>query len=62
MFALFGIIIYTFYILYDSRLIYVGENRKIEKDEYILGSVLIYTDIINIFTKFEKKNDGKGLI
>lgn len=44
-----GIICFGFYLLYDTQLIIGTKSELIEEDDYILGSFILYTDIINIF-------------
>lgn len=46
-----GIICFGFYLLYDTQLIIGTKSELIEEDDYILGSFILYTDIINIFLK-----------
>ena len=55
------IIIYGFYIVFDTQLIIGGKTYELSIDDYMIGSVIIYTDVIGIFirlliiTTFEKK-------
>lgn len=51
MFSMFGAILFSFYLAYDTQLIVGGKHRQFQLsiDDYILGSVLLYLDIINIF-------------
>lgn len=44
-----GVIIVGFYIIYDSQLIIGNKREMLQIDDYILGSFLIYTDIISLF-------------
>ena len=44
-----GIILFGFYLLYDTQLIIGTKSELIETDDYILGSFHLYIDIINIF-------------
>ena len=44
-----GVVIFGFYIVYDTQLIIGNKSEMIEVDDYILGSFLIYTDIIGLF-------------
>ena len=47
--CLIFIIIYTFYIVYDTQLI-AGKGRwKLGYDDYIIGSLFLYIDIIGLF-------------
>eukprot|EP00355_Strombidium_rassoulzadegani_P001353 CAMPEP_0168613086 /NCGR_PEP_ID=MMETSP0449_2-20121227/3266_1 /TAXON_ID=1082188 /ORGANISM="Strombidium rassoulzadegani, Strain ras09" /LENGTH=99 /DNA_ID=CAMNT_0008653701 /DNA_START=416 /DNA_END=715 /DNA_ORIENTATION=+ len=51
LFAAIGVILFSFYLLVDTQMIIGGSNRKykIDEDSYILASVALYLDIINIF-------------
>jgi len=46
-----GSIIFSFYIVYDTQLIVGGNHRSImfHIDDYVLASVSLYLDIINLF-------------
>ena len=46
---IFGIIIFSFYILIDTQLIIGNRSISVSIDDYILGVILLYLDIINIF-------------
>jgi FtsH-binding integral membrane protein len=43
--------IYCGYILVDTQLIIGGKNKELSLDNYILGSVILYVDIIGLFLK-----------
>jgi FtsH-binding integral membrane protein len=49
-FALF----YVGYILVDTQLILGGKNKELSLDNYVLGAVLLYVDIISLFLKILK--------
>jgi len=46
-----GATLFSFYIIYDTQLISGGSNRKIvySIDDYVIASVNLYLDIINLF-------------
>ena len=44
-----GVILFGFYLIYDTQLIIGKKSELIEMDDYILGAFLLYLDIINIF-------------
>ena len=44
-----GVILFGFYLIYDTQLIIGKKSELIEMDDYILGAFLLYMDIINIF-------------
>ena len=41
--------IYSIYILIDTQLIMGRKSVKLSMDNYVLGAVLLYTDIIGLF-------------
>ncbi len=48
------VVIFGFYIIFDTQLI-LGKGRyQIGMDDYILGAVIIYIDIINLFLELLK--------
>jgi protein lifeguard len=54
--------IYSIYIIIDTQLIIGGKNKELALDDFILGSVILYTDIISLFLKIlqilgKKKDD-----
>lgn len=60
--AFLFVIIYSAYIAIDTQLIIGGKNKELSLDDYILGSVILYTDIIALFLKIlqilgKKKDD-----
>ncbi|CAD8086585.1 unnamed protein product [Paramecium sonneborni] len=46
-----GAIILGFYLVYDIQLIIGNQKLRLTVDDYILGSILLYTDIIKIFLR-----------
>lgn len=55
-------VVYSVYILVDTHLILGGKNKELSLDDYVLGSVILYVDIISLFLKFlqilgKKKDD-----
>ena len=49
--ACMGVIIFSFYLLVDVQMIMGGKNKRytFDTDSYILASVALYLDIVNIF-------------
>ena len=43
------VVIFGFYIVYDTQLIIGNKSEMIQVDDYILASYMIYTDIIGLF-------------
>ena len=44
-----GILIYSIYLLIDTQLVMGGKRYQLEIDDYILGAMILYVDIIMIF-------------
>ena len=44
-----GVFIFGIYIVYDTQLILGNKTEMLQVDDYILGSYLLYTDIISLF-------------
>ena len=46
-----GVALFSFYLIFDTQLIVGGEDKyaMIGNDDYILGAIILYLDIINIF-------------
>jgi len=53
--CIIGVILFSFYLLFDTQLIMGGKRYEIEIDDYIIGAIILYTDIITIFRPFEDK-------
>lgn len=48
-FAAIGVCFYGIYLIYDTQLIMGNKKHKLSVDDYILGAIIIYLDIILIF-------------
>jgi FtsH-binding integral membrane protein len=44
-----GVIIFGLYLIYDTQLILGGKRFQLDYDDYILGAMMLYMDIIRIF-------------
>lgn len=46
-----GVLLFSFYLIYDTQLIVGGKNRKMQLsvDDYIVGAMCLYIDIIQLF-------------
>jgi len=53
-FALLGVILFSFYLLFDTQLIMGGKRYEIDIDDYIMAAMILYLDIINIFLQLLK--------
>ena len=48
-FCFIGVVIYGIFLIYDTQLIAGGRYRELGYDDYIIGSLLLYIDIIGLF-------------
>ena len=46
-----GVLLMSLYLIYDTQLVIGQKKNFIEMDLYILGAMMIYLDIINLFLK-----------
>lgn len=44
-----AVILFSLYLIFDTQLILGGKRYQIEIDDYILGALILYSDIIVIF-------------
>ena len=51
LYCVFGIILFGWYLLYDTQLILGNKQNSFDYDDYILASFQLYTDIISLFLK-----------
>lgn len=49
--CMIGVIIYGMYLVYDTQLILGGGHVELGYDDYIIGSILIYLDIVVLFLR-----------
>jgi FtsH-binding integral membrane protein len=63
----FGVISTSFYILYDTQMIFGGKRRAFDIDDYILAALNIYLDLVilfikllNLLQKLKGKDDKKS--
>lgn len=45
------VVLYGFYLLYDTQLIIGGKTYELSIDDYIIGAIIIYVDIIILFLR-----------
>jgi FtsH-binding integral membrane protein len=55
-------IAYSIYLLVDTQMILGGKNKSLSLDNYVLGAIILYVDIIGLFLKIlqilgKKKDD-----
>ena len=44
-----GVILYSFYLIYDTQLLMGGKRYELTLDDYVIAALIIYIDIIRIF-------------
>lgn len=44
-----GIILFGFYLVYDIQLIVGNKTLSLDTDDYIIGALMLYTDIVSLF-------------
>ena len=44
-----GVLLFGFYLIMDTQLIIGDSKYNLDRDDYILGAIILYLDIINIF-------------
>ena len=44
-------IIYGLYLVYDTQLIAGGKRFELSMDDYIIGALILYIDIVGLFLK-----------
>ena len=53
--------IYSLYLIIDTQLIMGGREKELTMDNYVLGAVILYVDIIRLFLEIlriiGKRND-----
>jgi FtsH-binding integral membrane protein len=47
-------IAYTIYLLIDTQLVLGGKNASLSLDNYVLGAIIIYIDIVQMFLQILK--------
>jgi FtsH-binding integral membrane protein len=45
----FSVIVFGLYLIYDTQLIVGGKRRELSIDDYIVGALMLYIDIVQIF-------------
>ena len=43
------VVFYALYLIYDTQLIAGGRSHKISLDDYVIGALLLYVDIMMLF-------------
>ena len=53
------VVVYGLYLIYDTQLITCGKSHSLSYDDYILGSLLVYIDIMLIFLELLRLFGGR---
>ena len=48
------VILYGLYLIYDTQLIAGGKSHEISMDDYVIGALILFTDIMSIFLELLK--------
>ena len=51
LYCVFGILFYGFYLIYDTQLIMGNGEYGLTIDDYVIGAVIVYLDIIILFVR-----------
>ena len=43
------IVIYSVFIIYDTQLIAGGRYNEISFDDYVIGALMLYVDVVGLF-------------
>ena len=54
-----GLILYSMFLLYDTQLIAGGRKYQLSLDDYIVGALILYIDIIMIFVELLRLLGGR---
>ncbi len=49
--SVLSVILYSYYLVYDTQLIMGGNFYQLEIDDYVIGAIIIYMDIIILFIR-----------
>jgi FtsH-binding integral membrane protein len=49
LYCCFGVILFGIYIVIDTQMIIGGHRLQLSMDEYVVGALILYIDIIQIF-------------
>mmetsp|Transcript_28501 Transcript_28501/g.81630 ORF Transcript_28501/g.81630 Transcript_28501/m.81630 type:complete len:276 (+) Transcript_28501:86-913(+) len=44
-----GVLLFTFYIIYDTQMVVGGKKHEISVDDYVEATIELYLDVINMF-------------
>lgn len=49
-----AVVLYGFYLIYDTQLVMGGKRFELDMDDYVIGALILYIDIIEIFIQILK--------
>ena len=49
LYPVLGVFVFSFYIIYDTQLIFGRQTIKYKPEDYLIASINLYLDIINLF-------------
>ena len=44
-----GVLLFVLYLVIDTQMIAGGKTYELSQEDYILGAIILYIDIVNIF-------------
>lgn len=50
-YSILGVCLYGVYLIYDTQLIMGGKKYQLDIDDYVIGALMLYIDIIMLFIK-----------
>ena len=61
-YSVFGAMLFSFYIIYDTQMIMGGRHKKFSftVDDFVIASISLYLDIINLFLYIMEILDGNS--
>lgn len=51
LYCILAVILYGYYLIYDTQLVVGGKTYQLEIDDYVIGAIIIYIDIIVMFMR-----------
>lgn len=49
LYCVFGVILFGIYIIFDTQMIIGGKRLQLSMDDYVIGALILYIDIIQMF-------------
>jgi len=48
-YCVLGVILFGMYLIFDTQLIMGGGHHQLDPEDYVLGAIMLYLDILNLF-------------